>query len=264
MTAMCPCCSRIFESFVDYPAVHVSEVSRLIIPKDITLPYFHAPYSYGLPDAVEKEFAGRKSLGSRVKRLFKSGPEEPVEGLGKLGGFFEYGGSVWLDTIAGFACFNRDERRLIFEQLDPYVKGLEGMVDSVVRPIVLLPNLGVCGDELLFEIPGSGYCLAMGFQTLYSLGWLESQFVDLSDERLASRLSECKGFEDVQNLFMEDVQREFLDEQKDVPRGYERVSLYIIGLRPVDTSTVRGLMSGERFRLKFAEFVFQGRLNTPV
>lgn len=260
MAGACPCCGRGFGSFVDYPYVYLSEVSRLVVPKGIAMPYFHAPYFFEIPKAVGDEFAERRKFHNRVKRLFRR-PKEPVDGLRQhFGDFFECGGSVWVNGKYGIACFNRDERSLVMGHLDSYVRSLEGMVDSIVTPDMLVPKLQGYSPELLFEIPGSGYSLALGIQTLYSLGWLESQVVDLGSEELASRIKNADGAADIQKLLMENVYKEFDSEQEGVPEGYERVGLYIIGLRPTDTSAVRGLVSGEKFRLKFAEFVFQGRV----
>lgn len=254
----CPCCGKIFESFADYPAVHVVEFSRLPL-HDLTFPYFHAPYLFEVPGEVTDEFSRNRKFSNRAKMLFTR-KREPVAGIGHLGDFVESEGSVWVREGRTISCFNRDEKRLIFDQMGTYLKFLEDVVDSLVLPDALMPHFVRPNSELCFRVPGSGYYLAMGMRTLYSLGWMESKLFSMGEEEFSRKIKDAdKNGKELYNIILEEVRKELDTENEGLPEGYKRVGLYIMGLRPTDTSSITCLMRGEKFSVKFAEFVFQGK-----
>ncbi len=217
------------------------------------------PYFHGVPDHIEavpdevRDFLAREStVVSKVKRAF-SRRSEPVEGIGKLGPFLDYDGRVWVSNkYTGLACFSRDERSIILGHVNPYLERLESLVQETVSPAVLLPDLArYSSSDLLFAIPDSGYDLALGKSQLRRLGWLGEE---------TEEFYEKMGNPDVDKRKVISEMISKADECEKSADGEDLVGLYIIGLRPADTSSMFGLTAGERFKVKVAEFAYLGKV----
>lgn len=250
----CPSCARPFRSFLDYPAVYVHEFSRFPVPD--SFPYFlDLRMGRKVPQDVIDAFAENGKLRNKLSRIFRK-RSEPIKGIRHLGDFLEREGDVWVKSSSGYGCFRMDEKKSIFEGLEPYLKSLENAVGSTVFSNMLAPNLAR-QDDLLFGIPGSGYSLALGTRALYDLGWGEDL---LGEDKFSLLLDKVRnGGKGLYEVIRQEFEERIAAENHGLPQGFERMSLYVIGLKPFDTSAVLGWDSGQRVVVKFAEFVYCGR-----
>jgi len=248
----CPSCDRKFETFEDYPYVYVSQFERLTLPHNMEFPYFHGILDHmeSVPREVRDFLAKESKVFSKVKRVFCKG-DEPVKGISKLGPCLDYDDRIWVSNRnTGLVCFSRDEKEIIFSHIDSYLGQIQELVQETVRPAALLPNLSrYSSSDLLFAIPDSGYNLAMGKDLLRRLGWFEKD-----TEEFYEKLADPHA--DKQKI-VSDMRKETSECEKSAD-GADIVSLYIIGLRPVDTSSMFGITAGERFKVKVAEFAYKG------
>jgi len=252
--AKCPSCDRKFRTFEDYHSLYVSNFARFALHPEMKFPYFHGVLDHieAVPDEVRGFLERESTVVSKIKRVF-SRRSEPVKGIGMLGPFLNYDGRVWVSNkCTGLACFSKDERSIILDHVNPYLDHLESLVQETVSPAVLLPDLArYSPSDLLFAIPDSGYDLALGKSQLRRLGWLGEETEEFYEKMGDPGVDKRKVISEMINRAIE------CEKSAD---GEDLVGLYIIGLRPADTSSMFGLTVGERFKVKIAEFAYKGKV----
>jgi hypothetical protein len=165
----CPTCERKFEAYEDFPLIYIHDFKRIEIPIEAKL-WFNDREIY----AESNDEISNPAPPPEVMAYFKKHPKKET---------YDHEGWIWRldntshDRYMEFRRHNKDAKKMILEQLNPWFDSLEKLVGTEVIPDNILP---IFAEKELngTEIP----------ETQYILDYSDYSKEDLEDPKMVFKL----------------------------------------------------------------------------